>query len=63
MTINLAELKRAGQGGDLEPVMMTRRMVRAIAAELERSRQCVAYAASRDRVTQALQDLDREQGR
>ena len=63
MTINLAELRRAGQGADLELVPITRRMVRAIADELERSRNCVAYAASRDRVTQALQDLDREHRR
>ena len=63
MTINLAQLRRAGEGADMDVVPMTRRMVRAIADELERSRNCVAHAASRDRVTQALQDLDREHRR
>jgi len=60
MTINIAELRRAAQGNPLDPVPMTRRMIGAIADELERSRSCVERVRSRDRVVMALQDIDRE---
>lgn len=57
MTVDLAALRKAGDGPDLDEVRVTKRTLRAIAAEIESGRLARATLQQRGRVDSVVLDI------